>query len=293
MVFIYVLELEQRKYYVGKTNNPQFRLDSHFNSNGSAWTKLYTPVKILELIPNCDDYDEDKYTRIYMDKFGINNVRGGSFVLVELEKSTIEHLKLMSNGTNDRCFTCGKGGHFARDCENIKYLQEFDTIEKIETEIENIINLTKLLTGFSSIKYLHIQHQPIRNQPPVQNQPPIEINPDLASSIDTNNPAMINAVYSNCRLSKPGLGDIGAMFVNYHRHVGQPENEKELIKLKINATYIERRKMEIAYYQSLPPEYAEIFKKNNYENIFTLVKDKLLLKIELLHEKLAYLYSKI
>ena len=51
--------------------------------------------------------------------------------------------------------------------------------------------------------------------------------------------------------------------------------------------------MEIAYYQSLPPEYAEIFKKNNYENIFTLVKDKLLLKIELLHEKLAYLYSKI
>ena len=291
MVFIYVLELEQRKYYVGKTNNPQFRLDSHFNSNGSAWTKLYTPVKILELIPNCDDYDEDKYTRIYMDKFGINNVRGGSFVLVELEKSTIEHLKLMSNGTNDRCFTCGKGGHFAKDCENTKYLQEFDTIEKIETEIENIINLTKLLSGFVTNKYLCIWEngRPKANTEPLK----IEINSELASSIDTNNPTMISAVYSCCSLSKPGLGDIGPMFVNNHRNVGQHENEKELIKLKINATYIERRKIEIKYCESLPPEYAEIFKKNNYENIFELVKDKLLLQIELLHEKLAYLFSKL
>ena len=35
MVFIYVLELENKKYYIGKTNNPKFRLDQHFNLNGS------------------------------------------------------------------------------------------------------------------------------------------------------------------------------------------------------------------------------------------------------------------
>jgi hypothetical protein len=85
MVYIYILQLEQGKYYVGKTINPSFRLDSHFNSNGSAWTKLYKPIKMIELIPNCDDYDEDKYTRMFMDKYGIDNVRGGSFVSVELE----------------------------------------------------------------------------------------------------------------------------------------------------------------------------------------------------------------
>jgi hypothetical protein len=44
--------------------------------------------------------------------------------------------------------------------------------------------------------------------------------------------------------------------------------------LKINLIYIERRKQEIQYYESLPSEYAEILKKNNYENIFELVKDK-------------------
>jgi predicted GIY-YIG superfamily endonuclease len=33
MKFIYILELENNKYYVGKTTNPYFRLEQHFNSD--------------------------------------------------------------------------------------------------------------------------------------------------------------------------------------------------------------------------------------------------------------------
>jgi hypothetical protein len=116
MVYIYTLQLEQGKYYIGKTNNPKFRLESHFGSNGSEWTKKYKPLKVLELKPNCDDYDEDKITIQYMDKYGIKNVRGGSFVLVKLEKSTIDTLKKMNNGTHNKCFVCEKIDHFAKDC---------------------------------------------------------------------------------------------------------------------------------------------------------------------------------
>ena len=96
MVYIYALQLENGKYYIGKTNNPRFRLEDHFNSNGSQWTKFHKPLRILELISNCDDYDEDKITLQYMDKFGIDNVRGGSFVSVKMEKSTIDTLKQMN-----------------------------------------------------------------------------------------------------------------------------------------------------------------------------------------------------
>ena len=116
MVFIYSLQLEQGKYYVGKTNNPTFRLDNHFKSNGSAWTKKYTPIKVLELIPDCDDYDEDKYTKKYMVKYGIENVRGGSYVQVELSEFHTEALKMEIWSANDLCKQCGRQGHFVKDC---------------------------------------------------------------------------------------------------------------------------------------------------------------------------------
>jgi hypothetical protein len=141
MVFIYILELEKGKYYIGKTNNVQFRLENHFNSNGSEWTKLYKPIKVLELISNCDDYDEDKYTRIYMDKYGINNVRGGSFVSIKLDKATIKTLKQMNNGTNDKCFICNKKGHFAKNCpdeeDEDEDEDEYEDEDEDEDEEEN------------------------------------------------------------------------------------------------------------------------------------------------------------
>ncbi len=78
---IYVIECQQGKYYVGKSKDVDARLSEHFTNNGSERTKLYKPIKVVGRYNNCDVFDEDKYTIKMMEKYGVNNVRGGSFVI--------------------------------------------------------------------------------------------------------------------------------------------------------------------------------------------------------------------
>ena len=95
-MFIYILELQENKFYVGKTNNPNFRLNRHFNSNGSVWTKKYKPIKVKDLINNCGDFDEQKYTLRCMKDYGIDNVRGGPWCEININKYKTENI----------CFNC-------------------------------------------------------------------------------------------------------------------------------------------------------------------------------------------
>ncbi len=108
--------MENNKYYIGKTNKPDIRIEQHCNDYGSAWTRKYKPIKVIEIIPNCDNFDEDKYTLKYMEQYGINNVRGGSFCEINLDKNNIETIKKMINSSNDNCYLCGIKGHFANKC---------------------------------------------------------------------------------------------------------------------------------------------------------------------------------
>ena len=120
MVFIYSLKLQSEKFYIGKTETPNFRLQDHFDTSGSAWTKKYKPISIYQLLPDMNDHDEQRITQEYMNKYGIDNVRGGPWCKVILSDEEKEFIKKLLDGENDKCYHCGSTGHFAKDCKNIK-----------------------------------------------------------------------------------------------------------------------------------------------------------------------------
>lgn len=113
---IYIIALERGKYYVGKSNNLARRQKEHLNGTACAWTKKYKPVSVVQIISNASPFDEDKYTKEYMSKYGISNVRGGSYAQVKLDSAQIDSLNREIKGATDACHRCGKIGHFIRNC---------------------------------------------------------------------------------------------------------------------------------------------------------------------------------
>ena len=117
MTLIYVLGLKNNKYYIGRTDKKvEDRFKEHISGFGSEWTNIYEPLEIVETLPNADDYDEDKYTKKYMDLYGINNVRGGSYTSIELPDYQIKALQMELCTSKNKCFNCLGIGHFADQC---------------------------------------------------------------------------------------------------------------------------------------------------------------------------------
>ncbi len=113
---IYVLRLEGGRYYVGKTDNIKSRCEQHLKGNGSAWTKKYKPLAIDKLLKNVSPFQEDATTKEYMSKHGIDKVRGGSYVQIELDDVQKETLNREIWGAKDSCTQCGRKGHWVKDC---------------------------------------------------------------------------------------------------------------------------------------------------------------------------------
>lgn len=116
---IYVLKLEDNKYYVGKSANPEKRFLEHLNGYGSTWTKLYEPISIEKIIPNASDFDEDKNVKEYMSIYGIDNVRGGTYVQEVLDDNVKMVLQKEIWASKNLCVNCGSKTHFIKDCTKI------------------------------------------------------------------------------------------------------------------------------------------------------------------------------
>jgi predicted GIY-YIG superfamily endonuclease len=116
---LYVLQCEGGKYYVGKTADVMRRFEEHKTGKGSAWTRKYKPVRLMECRAISSDHDENNVTKDLMKKYGIENVRGGIYTQLVLPDEYMNVLKLEFRGNSDVCYKCNLAGHFANRCPNV------------------------------------------------------------------------------------------------------------------------------------------------------------------------------
>ena len=118
-MIIYVLRLQDNRYYIEKTADPITRYQAHQLGIVCEWTKKYPPLQIEKVIPNA--HDVDAVVQEYIRNHGIDNVRGGS---QEIEQVPLINLASLSYAMGlikkqeaiVGCYQCGRMGHFGWDC---------------------------------------------------------------------------------------------------------------------------------------------------------------------------------
>lgn len=101
--YVYVLLCESDNVYVGYTKNLAKRLACHFdNEGGSEWTRLYPPVRVME-IRKCVGKDmERELTLAYMREHGYEKVRGAGWTSTYLNGPPAELRTLPQSGVPAR-----------------------------------------------------------------------------------------------------------------------------------------------------------------------------------------------
>ena len=165
-MFIYAISCINNKFYIGKTiRTPDIRFVEHLYGNGSEWTKKYQPIALLESYETDNTFEEDVLTKKYMVKYGIENVRGGSYTKLILEDWQTKSLEHEFVSMYDLCYKCGKSGHFAKDCGNNKYsnyLKQFENTIDTYNEIQKLCKLRETIKTnngtIQTLKFLNLTY---------------------------------------------------------------------------------------------------------------------------------------
>jgi len=115
---VYVLQLNDNKYYVGQSDDIPRRIWSHENFNGSGWTKRHKFQKrIQNLTKPQSTFWELWETLEQMKDKGIENVRGSMFTNPNVipQQDKIMAAQLYCEIYN-LCRKCGRQGHFITSC---------------------------------------------------------------------------------------------------------------------------------------------------------------------------------
>lgn len=143
---IYVLKISPDKYYVGKSYNildTRIFESSKFNEL-CEWLKIHKHREIISVTDHIDEFDYDKMTIQMMGKYGINNVRGGSFNNNILDDHEIKIISKMIENSKSKNIS-----------ENIKENEE----QHLLTMMCHVLANSQVMDTQTTIKYMMYEYQ--------------------------------------------------------------------------------------------------------------------------------------
>jgi predicted GIY-YIG superfamily endonuclease len=114
--YVYTLRLEDSKWYIGQSDDPERRFLQHLEQPDCEWVKKYMPLELVNSYAASSGHQELATTLEYMEKYGIDAVRGGPYTALELSSSTRSAIETLLRAGSLRCYRCGKKGHFVKSC---------------------------------------------------------------------------------------------------------------------------------------------------------------------------------
>jgi hypothetical protein len=123
MVYIYVFKSTVGKWLIGEKKNMDH-----------PWMKTYRPFTLDKTIKQINT-NIQQIVNTYMEKYGVENVRGGSYSNVELCIDDYEHINRYLWMKNGLCRECGYTKHNSDICTF--HLKE---IELKDIDVDNLYN---------------------------------------------------------------------------------------------------------------------------------------------------------
>jgi len=290
--FIYILALQGQKFYIGKTAGVLEQvIQLHIAGNGGEWTNKNKPTNLVNSFKSTSSFDEDNVTKEYMIKYGIDNVRGGSYSTIVLDEWQVKSLqrefdRISKSPNTEKCEKCEGVGHNAKHCTVEKdkkmkeYLAKFEKKESVEAEIIQIEKTILLVKNYTNpykfiAKYSREMHQ---------------YNPEWIVIVPSLN---IEAIEYTDRLKSERIGLMRRLYEMYISISEDGEFERNIpvpLSMVVNKIFVKRRKIEEEYLASLPEDYQQIFKENGFDNIFEIVRQDLFEKLEYLTKRMVEFY---
>ena len=115
---IYVLKLQENKYYIGKTYKQiKERFNEHCKGQGSAWTRKFQPIEVIEQYIDVNEFEEDKMLDL-LKEIRDTHARGIYWIFKQLNGKPQEALGIIDCEHNRIYY------HYSGEVEDIEHTMQ-------------------------------------------------------------------------------------------------------------------------------------------------------------------------